>query len=135
MELNKAFTFLEHVGQEFKAGAVDVAKAFAKVAPIIQEAEPYVNVTFPGFGPLFAATVNEVVSTEQKFAAIGQQTGSGKDKLASVLAVIQPVAAQIFAQAKLPNDEATITNWINGVVGLLKGVPAPTSAPAAAAQA
>jgi hypothetical protein len=122
-ELTKAKTFLQHVGQ-------DIEKGFAKAAPIVQDAEPYLNLVFPGFGPLFASTANEVISTEQKFAAIGQQSGTGAQKLSSTLSVIEPVAQQLFTAAKLPSDETTITNWINGVVGLLNGIPAP--APAAA---
>jgi hypothetical protein len=117
----KFLTFLDHVGQDIEHG-------FAKVAPIVQDAEPYLSLIFPGFGPLFASTANEVISTEQKFAAIGQQSGSGTEKMSSVLSVIEPVAQQLFAAAKLPSDSATITNWINGVVGLLNGIPAPASA-------
>jgi hypothetical protein len=118
---NRVITFLERVGQ-------DIEKAFAVAAPIIQEAEPFINLTFPGFGPLFSTTANEVISVEQKFAAIGKQTGSGPAKLANVLAVIQPVAAQLLSNAKLPNDATTVTNWINGVVALLNGIPTATAA-------
>jgi hypothetical protein len=114
--MNKVVTFLEHVG-------LDIEKGFAKAAPIVQEAEPFINLTFPGFGPLFSTTANEVISVEQKFAAMGKQTGSGPAKLANTLAVIQPVAAQLLSAAKLPSDEATVTKWINGVVALLNGIP------------
>ena len=114
----KVVSFLEHVGQ-------DIEKGFAKAAPIVQDAEPYVSLVFPGFGPLFASTANEVINTEQKFAAIGQQTGTGAAKLSSVLGVIQPVAQQLLGAAKLPSDAATVTKWINGVVALLNGIPAP----------
>jgi len=117
----KIVSFLEHVGQ-------DIEKGFAKAAPIVQDAEPYVSLAFPGFGPLFASTANEVISTEQKFAAIGQQSGTGPQKLSSVLSVIEPVAQQLLTAAKLPSDEATITKWINGVVALLNGIPAPAPA-------
>jgi len=116
--MNKVITFLEHVG-------LDIVHGFDKAAPVVKAAEPYINLAFPGFGPLFAATANEVISVEQKFAAIGQQTGSGKQKLADVLTVIEPVARQLLEAAKLPQDEATITKWIDGVVALLNGIPAP----------
>ena len=104
-DIKKALTFLEHVGQ-------DIAKGFAKAAPIVEGAEPYISLAFPGFGPLFASIANEVISVEQKFAAVGKQTGSGADKLASVLGVIQPVAQQILGSANLPNDAATITRLV-----------------------
>jgi len=130
---NKLESFLQHVGADVKIAGADIDKVFEKVAPVVQAAEPYVNLVFPGFGPLFAATANEAISVEQKFAAAGQQSGTGKQKLASVLAVIEPVAAQLLKSANLPNDETTITNWINGVVGLLNGIPAPQSATPAAA--
>ena len=120
-EGKKILTFLQHVGQ-------DVEKGFAKAAPVIQDAEPYINLIFPGFGPLFASTANEVISTEQKFAAIGQQSGTGEAKASSVLTVIQPIAAQLLSAAKLPSDAATISKWINGVVALLNGIPAPAAA-------
>ena len=32
-------------------------------------------------------------------------------------------AQQLLTAAKLPSDSATITKWINGVVGLLNGIP------------
>jgi hypothetical protein len=117
----KVLSFLEHVGQ-------DVEKGFDKAAPIIQDAEPYVSLVFPGFGPLFASTANAVIGTEQKFAAIGKQYGTGPSKLSSVLSVIEPVAQQLLAAAKLPSDSATVTKWINGVVALLNGIPAPPAA-------
>ena len=91
----KVLTFLEHVGQ-------DVEKGFAKAAPIVEDALPYISLIFPGFGPLFASTANEIISTEQKFSAIGQQSGSGPAKLSSVLSVIEPVAQQLLIAAKLP---------------------------------
>ena len=121
----KVLTFLDHVGQDFEHG-------FEKAAPIIAEAEPVVDALFPSFGPLFASTLAESVSVEQKFAAMGKQSGTGTQKAAEVLNSIEPVAAELFAQAGLPNDSATISKWINGVVGLLNGIPAPP-APAAAA--
>ena len=120
-EGKKILTFLDHVGQ-------DIEKGFDKAAPIVQDAEPYINLVFPGFGPLFSSTANEVISTEQKFAAIGQQSGTGAQKLSSVLSVIQPIAAQLFSAAKLPSDATTVTNWVNGVVALLNGIPAPAAA-------
>jgi hypothetical protein len=124
---NTKQTFLQKVGSEFKTIATDVNKVFAKADPIVQEAEPYITLFFPGFGSLFTTIANEVISTEQKFAAIGQQSGSGKAKLASVLAVVGPVAQQILSSAKLPSDEATVNSLINGVVGLLNAVPAPVA--------
>ena len=109
---NKALTFLQHVGQGFKTAGADIEKVFAKADPIIQDAEPYISLFFPGFGNLFATIANEAISTEQKFAAAGQQTGTGKQKLATVLAVVEPVAQQILGAANLPKDSATITNWL-----------------------
>ena len=119
---NKFVTFLETVGK-------DIEKGFAVAAPIVQEAEPFVNLVFPAFGPLFASTANEVISTEQKFAAIGQQSGTGPQKLASVLSVIQPIAQQLLAQAKLPSDADTVTRWVNGVVALLNAIPSAMPVP------
>lgn len=130
---NKTESFLQRVGADVKVVGADIEKVFEKAAPIVQDAEPYINLVFPGFGPLFAATANEVISVEQKFAAVGQQSGTGTKKLASVLAVIEPVAQQLLKSANLPNDSTTVTNWINGVVGLLNGIPASQSATPAAA--
>lgn len=125
---NKLLTFLQHAGQDLKTFASDVNKVFVKADPTIVGVEPYVSLLFPGFGPLFVTIANEVISTEQKFAAIGQQSGTGKAKLANVLAVVQPVAQQILGAANLPKDEATVTNLITGVVNLLNSVPVPTTA-------
>lgn len=118
---NKFVSFLEAVGKDFKKG-LDVLLKFAP------EAETAVGIFAPQLGPAFNTTVNAVVMAEQKYAALGKQTGTGQQKLADVLQIAEPVIAQSLADAGKANDTASVTNYVNSVVAVLNAAPAPTPA-------
>jgi hypothetical protein len=127
---NKFISFLETVGHDFKIG-------LQKLFPIVKygivmatAAEPLVAALDPGLGAILSTTLATVCSIEQKFAAMGQQSGSGTQKLAEATTILQPVISQAFAAAGKPSDGATVQNYINAVVAFLNAIPA-TVAPSA----
>ncbi len=113
-------SFLQHVGHDFK-------RVFE--SPVTQEVEQFaatgLSFAFPAFGPLFSKTAQAVILAEQKAAALGQQSGTGKQKAADVIQILGPVIAQGLEDAGKAKDEAAVQNYINAVVLILSTVPAP----------
>ena len=104
----------------------DAAKVEAAAAPVL-------TLAFPGIAPEISTVTQLIASTalsiEQKFAAQAL-TGAGTQKLAEVLSIVGPAAESALIKLGVKADEATITSWIDAVVGFLNGVPvAPASAP------
>jgi len=130
---NKFVSFLEEVGKDFKNGLAKIAPFIEKGLQIAAVAEPEIAVLDPALGPIFSTVVAEVSNIEQKFAAMGKQTGSGAEKLATAVTILQPVVAQAFNAAGKPSDGATVGNYISAVVNFLNAIPAGGTATAAAA--
>lgn len=121
---NKFVSFLETVGKDFQ-------KFLSAVLPYAAgPAEVAVAAFAPALGPMFNATVAAVVTAEQSAAAAGKQTGSGAQKLASVVSLMGPLIAQGLADGGKSSDTAAVTGYVNSVVAVLNAAPAP-SAPAA----
>ncbi|MGA2338221.1 MAG: hypothetical protein ABSG08_22845 [Terriglobales bacterium] len=119
-----AKTFLETVGKDFVKGLEAILPYAAGPGEVA------VSLFAPALGPLFNSTVAIVVAVEQKYAALGKQSGTGAQKLADVLQIAQPVIAQGLNIAGKSNETALATNYVNSVVAVLNAAPAP--APAAA---
>lgn len=119
---NKFVSLLEHAGQAFKKG-LDVILNIAET-----EGEVAVATFAPQLGPIFNSTVTAIALAEQKYAALGQQSGSGQKKLADVLTIAEPVIAQALADAGKDHDTQAVTNYINSVVAVLNAAPAPVPA-------
>lgn len=118
---------LKKIGADFKKG-LDFILPWAAGA-----GEVAVGLFAPALGPLFNSTVAAVVLAEQKAAALGKQTGTGVQKLADVLQIMEPVIAEALKDAGKPNDTAAVTNYINSVVQVLNAAPAPSASPIAIA--
>jgi len=119
--MSKFVSVLETIGRDFEKGL----KAILPYATTMGEVA--VSVFAPGLGPMFNTTVQAVALAEQKYAALGKQTGSGASKLADVLRLIEPVVAKGLADAGRPNDTAAVTGYINSVVAVLNAAPAPAA--------
>jgi hypothetical protein len=113
-------SWLDQVGET-------VEKDFEAALPWLQKAGSVAAVFDPSLGALFNSTVNIVATVEQKYAALGKQSGTGSQKLADALAIGEPVIAQGLKLAGKTNDTASVTNYINSVVTVLNAVPAKTS--------
>lgn len=132
---NRFVTLLDDIGKDFKNGFVKIDPFLKEGIQLAQDAAPEIAALDPALGAVFSTVVATVSSVEQKFAAMGTQTGTGAAKLAEVVTTLQPVVSQVFAAAGKASDTATVTNYINAVVGFLNAIPAAGTAttPVAAA--
>lgn len=121
---NKFVTFLEDVGHDFKVGLGKLDPFIKEAVVLGTEAESEVSSLDPALGAIFKLVVATVSSIEQKFAAMGQQTGTGIQKAAEATTILEPVIAQVFSAAGKASDIATIEKYIKGVVDFLNAIPA-----------
>lgn len=119
---NKFVSFLEAIGKDFKKG-LDFVLPYAQTA-----GEVAVSLFAPSLGTLFNSTVNAVVTAEQAAAAASKQSGTGAQKLASVVQLMGPLIAQGLQDAGKPNDNAAVQAYISSIVTILNAVPAPATA-------
>ncbi len=66
-------------------------------------------------------TGNAVIAIEQKWSSVGP--GSGAQKLADVLVIVEQPVLALFADAGLTVDATYVTNLVNGIVALLNAQP------------
>ena len=118
---------------KFKRFLTELGQDFKKALPWLESfGEAAVSAFLPALGPLFNQTVNAVVTVEQKYAALGKQSGTGAQKLADVVEIMGPLVAVALQDAGKASDEAAVENYINSVVEILNTTPAPEiQAPAA----
>jgi hypothetical protein len=123
---------LEEIGKGFQKGlqwAVTYSIPAEKIAGLL----------FPGIAPATTAIAdatalvqNAVMIVEQKFAAAGNQSGTGTQKLAEVILLAGPAVTQLLAQANIPASAAYIQSLVSAVVSILNVQMMPSStAPAA----
>jgi hypothetical protein len=129
---NKFVTFLEDIGADFKNGFAKLAPFIVKGVAIAEAAAPEITALNPLVGSVFSTVVATVSEVEQKFAALGQQTGTGVQKLAEATTILAPVLGQALTAAGKAADLPTVQSYINAVVAFLNAIPAATAATAAA---
>jgi len=107
------------------------AKFFGVALKVAVAAEPFVDIAFPGIALLYNTTVNEVAKAEAAAIAAGAQSGTGAQKLAMVIASIEPAFEEYAKATGIPDAQKaqTIENWVNAVVASLNAIPAPITAP------
>lgn len=116
-------SFLSAVGADFKKG-LDFA---LKLEPA---AETALDVIDPPIAALLHVTTATVMNVEQKFTAMGSQAGTGAQKLAEAVQILEPSVISTFAQYGVTLDSSGVQKYINALVALLNTLP-PVSAPAA----
>ena len=115
-------TILADVGNGLK-------KFFGVATTVAQDVEPLVDIAFPGFAALYNSAVAEAVKAEALAIAAGNQSGTGAQKLALVVAAITPsVTSYAAANGLSAPTAATITNYANAVVATLNALQAPPTA-------
>jgi hypothetical protein len=119
---SKFVSFLETVGRDFQKG-------LSFILPYAESAgEAAVAIYAPALGPMFNSTVSAVVLAEQKYAALGKQSGTGTSKLSDVVQLIGPLIAKGLQDAGKAADAAAVNGYINSVVTILNTTPAPAPA-------
>ena len=135
MSSNAFVTFLDKIGAGAKKMfSVLVSKVLPVAITVAKEAEPFVDLAVPSLGPEFALVVNSVSATEAGWAMVNQETGTGAQKLAEVLADVKAELLPALTKAGLDTAaaEAKIAGYVQAVVTILNTFPV---APAAAAAA
>lgn len=116
---------LSNIGNAIKKFlGVDVKVAVA--------AEPFIAVAFPGVAPLFNTVVTAVGNAEVAAIAAENQTGTGAQKLALVVASVES-SFSAYEKANgiaVPHTQDQITAAVNSVVTFLNILKAPTDVPA-----
>ena len=112
----------------FKSVLQKIGEDFEKALPWLEKGAQIVTVFDPTLGALFNTTVNIVATVEQKYAALGQQSGTGAQKLADAIQIGEPVIAQGLKLAGKSDTTADVTNYINSVVAVLNSAPAQAAA-------
>jgi hypothetical protein len=118
-------SFLKAVGQDFKKG-LDYA---LKLEPAV---EVGLSIADPPVAALLHLTTATILSVEQKFAAMGSQSGSGAQKSAQVIQILEPTIKSILAPYGVTVDTEYIQKYIDSIVAVLNLLPA-IPAPAATA--
>lgn len=114
-----------------KAIGKDVEKVF--LSPWFQTgvhlAEGVIGLAVPALGPAFNLTAQAVMTAEANFAAVGQASGTGASKLASVIATSGNLIAQCLKDSGAQNvTQDKVAGYINAVVAILNAAPTPNSA-------
>lgn len=125
---NGFVTVLEKIGSIFGKGLEEAVKFLPLASTLAGFLFP------PAVAPLTAATTvadllqNAVAEAEQKLAAQGNQTGSGPQKLATVMTIVtssvtgllsDPTVSSELKKAGIAVNTAYITNLVNAVVSFL----------------
>jgi hypothetical protein len=104
----------------------DVAVIWNDVVKYLPAAASLATIIFPAEAAPIAGVVNSVdlirqavASVEQKFAAAGNPTGTGAQKLAQVLSMVSPTVTQLLTAEGLKVDSVYLTNIVNAVVAIL----------------
>lgn len=109
-------SFLDKIGGEIKLG-FDAIKGLAPLAGLL-----------PIVGPEITVVFGVISAIEQKYAALGTQSGTGVAKLEEVTAIVGGLVAQLLAGAGQPNAAADVEKYINAAVSWLNAAPAVPSA-------
>lgn len=99
-------------------------KIFKIGTEVATAAEPLVDVLYPGISPLFTSVVSEVVKAESLAITAGAQTGTGAQKLASVVSAVQSQFQSFAKTNNLPvPDQAQVSAAVSGLVTFLNALP------------
>jgi hypothetical protein len=110
---------LQAIGKEFEKGlpwAVTYAVPAEKLAGLLFPAvAPELTVLSDATGLI----QNAVIEVEQKYAAAGVQSGTGAQKLATVMTLVAPVVTSLLAQA---GDKEASTSYVQSLVSAVVAI-------------
>lgn len=120
---NAASTVVKKILPEVNSG-VTVA------AQIAQKLEPVEDLILGPYSTEFNTVVNAVVATEQSWAVVNQQTGTGAQKAAEVFADVEAELLPQLVASGLTTEAATayLKKFIDAIVTILNGPTKTTTA-------
>lgn len=119
---------LEAIGKGFAKG---LHWAVTYAVPV----EKLVATLFPATAPAVAGIANAtalvqtaVLTVEQKYAAAGVQSGTGAQKLAEVMLIVEQTVTQLLTQAGIAANTQYVQGLVSAVVAILNVQPMPATA-------
>lgn len=119
MNVNEFVSIMDRVGHDIKVAFEDVVKYLPAVSTLAELIFPAQAATIAGVVNSVDLIQKAVVTVEQKFAAVGNVTGTGTQKLAQVLSIVGPTVTQLLSDEGLKYNQAQITSIVNAVVAVL----------------
>lgn len=116
---NTFVSIMERVGHDIQVAFEDVVKYLPAVSTLAELIFPAQAATIAGVVNSVDLIQKAVVTVEQKFAAAGNVTGTGAQKLAQVLSIVGPTVTQLLSAEGLNYNQTQVTNIINAVVSVL----------------
>lgn len=116
-------TFLQKLGGMFKTAGKDIAEVITKAAPVAEFVGSALSLVYPGIGAEITAATQLVINTEGQFAQIGAQNGTGAQKSAAVLSVIEPLLTAALTKTGATSAATDSQTVINDIVKLLNSDP------------
>jgi hypothetical protein len=149
--LGSAVSFVEKIGTDIMHGLTDASAIVAKVQPVANFVGTIISAVDPALAPAVTAILGVSSYVEGQFAAAGNASGTGEQKLSIVTSMIGNVVANGLTAAGKASDAASVQAFISDIVNIGKddpniwqelltmlgqsGTPVPTAASAAAAAA
>jgi hypothetical protein len=132
-------SFLSAVGHDFVTalnwvggakGQSAIAGTEAVVNSVVDAINPAAGLALDGVEALINAGLKQVVAIEASAAALNVQSGTGAQKLATVVAALAPQAQALLVAVGVSTPTAVevqtlTTNIANGLVAILNALPAP----------
>ena len=127
---------LEAIGKGFEKG---LQWAVTYAVPV----EKLVGLLFPAAAPELTVLAdatgliqNAVIEVEQKYAAAGVQSGTGTQKLATVMTLVGPVVTSLLAKAGIAGTSTSyVQSLVSAVVAILNVQAMPVTAATSGATA
>ena len=127
---------LEAIGKGFEKG---LQWAVTYAVPV----EKLVGLLFPAAAPELTVLAdatgliqNAVIEVEQKYAAAGVQSGTGTQKLATVMTLVGPVVTSLLAKAGIAGASTSyVQSLVSAVVAILNVQAMPATAATSGATA
>lgn len=113
--------FLKAAGKLVGVVLSDIVKYAVPISALLGVATPGLPAEEAAFLSAVQLIGNAVIAIEQKWSSVGP--GSGTQKLADVLVLIEQPVVVLFADAGLAVDATYVTNLVNGIVALLNAQP------------
>ncbi len=121
--------FLEAAGKLVGVVLSDIVKYAVPISVLVGAATPNLPAEETAFLSALQLIGNAVIAIEQKWSSVGP--GSGPQKLADVLVLVEQPVVALFADAGLAVDATYVTDLVNGIVALLDAQPGNALAAAA----
>lgn len=131
-------SFLSEFGKDFKAvfawlgskqGQTTIATVETSATAVVAAINPAAGVAMSGIEALINSAMQQIVSAESLAAAAEQQTGSGAQKAAAVVAAVSPQVSSILQSLGVKSPAATQVQSIaqvvaNSLVSIVNAFPA-----------